>query len=204
MRPLQPQNNASEMTEAFTQAAEAWLLRARNPQADMVALDTVQHWQGHQDDVPHSASTPVDDGTQAARSAAAVYPARLIKIQGQQQSDVWLLPHDRPVLIGRSGKRTPPLDVDLWPDTGVSRRHALIWFDGEGWCIEDLRSKNGTLLDEDNIRGQRAIRLAPGTKLQLGHTILMLTVLDQVGEIEAEPGDTCVLYEDGTPVSQDD
>ena len=84
---------------------------------------------------------------------------------------------DRPALVGRSGKRTTSLDVDLWPDTAVSRRHALIWFDGEGWYIEDLRSANGTVLAENNIQGQRAIRLAPGAKIRFGRTVLMLTVL---------------------------
>jgi pSer/pThr/pTyr-binding forkhead associated (FHA) protein len=69
------------------------------------------------------------------------------------------------------------LDIDLWPDMSVSRRQAMIWFDGEGWCIEDLRSANGTVLGDSNIRGQRAIRLALGTKIQFGRTVLMLTAL---------------------------
>jgi pSer/pThr/pTyr-binding forkhead associated (FHA) protein len=97
--------------------------------------------------------------------------------QGEQQRETWLLPPDRPAIVGRSGKKTSSLDVDLWPDMSVSRRHAMIWFDGEGWCIEDLRSANGTVLGDNNIRGQRAIRLAPGTKIQFGRTVLMLTTL---------------------------
>jgi len=53
----------------------------------------------------------------------------------------------------------------------------MLWFDGEGWCIEDLRSTNGTVLSESNIRNQRSIRLAPGNKIQFGSTVLMLTAL---------------------------
>ena len=38
-----------------------------------------------------------------------------------------------------------------------------------GWHIEDLQSTNGTVLGDRNIRGQHAIRLAPGTKIQFAH-----------------------------------
>lgn len=185
MRPLQPHNSASDMHQAFAQAADSWLLRARNPHADTAVLDGVQRRQEHQDDAVRTAG-PSGDASAAAAPAAA-RTARLVRIEGQQQSDTWLLPHNRPVLIGRSGKRTSPVDVDLWPDTGVSRRHALLWFDGEGWCIEDLRSKNGTLLGEHNIRGQRGVRLTPGTRLQLGRTTLMLVTLAAVDEPSAAP-----------------
>jgi len=95
----------------------------------------------------------------------------------EQPWETWCLPPGRPVLVGRSGKKPSSLDVDLWPDTSVSRRQALLWFDGEGWCIEDLRSTNGTILGARNIRGQRALRLVPGTTIQFGRTVLRLTAL---------------------------
>jgi len=180
MGPPQQKDSSDEMQRAFADAAEAWLLRARNPEADTVVLDAVQRWQDPQDDALHTTSTSADDGTQTAPSPAGMRTACLVKIEGQQEITVWLLPDDRPVLVGRSGKNTSPLDVDLWPDPGVSRRHAVIWFDGEGWRIEDLRSKNGTVLGENNIRGQRAIRLEPGTRLQIGGTILVLSGPDDV------------------------
>jgi len=83
----------------------------------------------------------------------------------------------RPILVGRAGNKPASLDVDLWPDMSVSRRHALLWCDGEGWWIEDLRSANGTVLGESNIRGQRALRLTPGTTIRFGRTVLRLTAL---------------------------
>jgi pSer/pThr/pTyr-binding forkhead associated (FHA) protein len=88
--------------------------------------------------------------------------------------------------VGRSGKQTSALDVDLWPDTSVSRRHALIWCDGEGWCIEDLRSANGTVLDEGNIQGQRAMRLTPGASIRFGETVLMFMVRAPESEERAQ------------------
>src|SRR5262249_5046914 len=158
--------------QAFTEAAEAWLLRARNPQADAAFLEAVQRRQAHYD-VSCTASIPPEHGTPMGLSAAVGRAARLMKLQGQQHTTTWLLPPDRPVWVGRSGASMSPLDIDLWPDASVSRRHAILWFNGEGWCIEDLHSKNGTWLGEHNIQGQPAIRFDVGTRLQIGRTVLL-------------------------------
>jgi pSer/pThr/pTyr-binding forkhead associated (FHA) protein len=93
--------------------------------------------------------------------------------------------------VGRSGAKISSLDVDLWPDRAVSRRHALIWYDGQGWYIEDLRSANGTLLENSDIRGQRAMYLAPGCTIQFGRTLLRLTIL------ESESGNRMPASADG-------
>jgi FHA domain len=177
MRPLQAQQNTADGNQAFTEAAEEWLLRPRNPHADEAVLEAVQRWQARQDDAQRAHTTSAANDVHATPSPTVVSAVQLVKLQGEQQRETWLLPPDRPGLVGRSGKKTSSLDVDLWPDMGVSRRHAMIWFDGEGWCIEDLRSANGTVLSDNNIRGQRAIRLAPGTKIQFGRTVLMFTTL---------------------------
>lgn len=175
MRPLEPQQKTPEGLQAFTEVAEEWLQRRRNRLADGAVLDAVQRRQERQEG-EQRALTPSDSSdTHATPSTAIVGAACLIKVQGEQPGERWLLPLNRPAVIGRSGKKTSSLDIDLWPDTAVSRRHALIWFDGESWCIEDLRSTNGTVMDAGNIRNQRSIRLAPGTKIQFGSTILMLT-----------------------------
>jgi hypothetical protein len=177
MRPLQAQQKTSAGHQVFTEAAEDWLLRPRNPHADEVVLDAVQRRQERQDDAQRPHTTSADNGTHATPSAMAISAAQLVKLQGERQCEAWVLPPDRPVLVGRSGKKTSSLDVDLWPDMSVSRRHALIWFDGEGWCIEDLRSANGTGLGESNTQGQRAIRLTPGATIRFGDTVLRFTVL---------------------------
>jgi len=188
MEPLQPQQQTSDMQRAFADAAEGWLLRPRNPHADAAVLDAMQRRQEHQDDIQRSHTIPLDHGLHAAPSPAVVWAARLVNLQGQQKHGEWLVPRDRPILIGCSWKITSSLDVDLWPDVGVARRHARIWFDGEGWRIEDLGSISGILLGDSNIRGQRAIRLALGIKMRLGRTILMLMALEKEGELSAGPG----------------
>jgi hypothetical protein len=177
MRPLESQQKTPEVLQAFTEVAEEWLQRRRNRLADGAVLDAVQRRQERHEGEPRAHTTSDGNDTQATPSAAIVGAACLIKLQGEQQSETWLLPLNRPALVGRSGKKASSLDIDLWPDMSVSRRHAMIWFDGEGWYVEDLRSANGTVLDESNIRNQRSIRLAPGTKIQFGRTVLMLTAL---------------------------
>ena len=177
MRPLASQQKTPKELQVFLEAAEEWLRRQRNPQADEALLDAVQQRQERHEDKPRAHTISASNGTHATPSAAGVDAARLVKLQGEQQREAWFLPLERPALVGCSGKKTSSLDVDLWPDTAVSRRHALIWFDGQGWYIEDLRSATGTLLENSNIRGQRAMQLAPGTIIQFGYTLLRLTTL---------------------------
>src|SRR5262249_6945967 len=177
MWPLHAHQNASAGHQAFTEAADAWLLRSRNPHADEAVLDAVPQRQERQDEAQRTPTTSTENETHATPSPAVVRAAQLVKLQGDQPCETWVLPPGSPVLVGRSGKKSSSLDVDLWPDRSVSRRHALIWFDGEGWCIEDLRSTNGTVLDASNIRGQRARRLTPRTPIRFGRTVLMLTGL---------------------------
>ena len=192
MRPLASQQKTLEELQVFIEAAEGWLQRPRNPQANEALLDAVQRRQQRHGDTPCAHTPSVGNSTPAASSAAVVGAVCLVKLRGEQPRQTWLLPRDRPALVGRSGKKTSSLDVDLWPDTAVSRRHALIWCDGKEWYIEDLRSANGTLLDNSDIRGQRAMHLAPGTTIQFGGTLLKLTVR------EAENGNSMPASADGS------
>jgi len=153
------------MLRALADAADKWLRRPRNPQADEEVLEGVQRRQE---------PPPAEPEAPPAPTSPVLPSARLLRLVGQQAQESWELPTDRPVLVGRSGKQGSSLDIDLWPDASVSRRHALLWFDGEGWCIEDLRSTNGTFLDDLKIRGQRVTHVAMGTRVQCGRTLLLL------------------------------
>ena len=72
------------------------------------------------------------------------------------------------------------------PDPGVSSRHAQVSRTARGWQVEDLGSKNGTL-----VNGARVVSrpLADGDWLEIGHTFLLFR--------EALP------LADGAPVSSD-
>src|SRR5215831_4526392 len=113
MRLLQSQQNTSEGHHAFTEAVEDWLRRPRNPHAEEAVLDAVQRRQEPQDDAQRAHTTTADDETRPTPSAEIVSAAQLVKLQGEQQCEMWLLPLDRPILVGRSGKTTSSLDVDL-------------------------------------------------------------------------------------------
>jgi len=78
--------------------------------------------------------------------------------------------HDGDNLIGRDPSVTVRLDLP-----SVSRRHARIVVSSKGAVVEDLGSKNGTLLRKDRITG--AARLADLDELQVGSVRLTVRIL---------------------------
>ncbi len=98
----------------------------------------------------------------------------LVRVRGPQEKDRWALEADRKSLVGRWDPGQDGLDIDLRPDRDVSRSHARIWFENDVWWIEDLNSKNGTLVGGHQIKGQGRVPLAPGVEIQLGGTVLIL------------------------------
>ena len=97
----------------------------------------------------------------------------LVRLQGQQRCEAWPLKHGRKTTVGRLSPDAPP-DIDMWPDFRVSRLHACIWYDSGRWWIEDSRSRHGTRVDNQEIKGQGKTPLQPWVEVQMGHTILML------------------------------
>jgi pSer/pThr/pTyr-binding forkhead associated (FHA) protein len=86
------------------------------------------------------------------------------------------IPPKAEVIIGRSDAASQMFpEVDLTPaggspQTGVSRRHAKLTWQGNAWMLEDLNSTNGTSL--------RGLKLMPNQKVQLstGDTIIVGTL----------------------------
>ena len=84
------------------------------------------------------------------------------------------------VLIGRTDPHTgifPEIDLTVHdPETKVSRKHAMIYRQGEQFLIEDLGSVNGTIINSGggsvrlNARSPRV--LSTGDELRLGGTTL--------------------------------
>jgi transcriptional regulator with GAF, ATPase, and Fis domain len=109
------------------------------------------------------------------------------------------------IVIGRGPERSwtraqdgRRLDLQL-PDRHLSSRHARLVAIGPRWFIEDLDSKNGTL-----IRGQPVKRaeLADGDLVEVGHTILLFRhapVVDERAQdldaaaLQAEPAGLATL-----------
>ena len=64
------------------------------------------------------------------------------------------------LVIGRSSK----CDLSI-PDRFLSRRHARLFKDGDGWRIEDLESRNGTFVNGRRVEVPQAVR--PGDVLTM-------------------------------------
>ena len=78
--------------------------------------------------------------------------------------------HEGDNIIGRDPAATVRLDRP-----SVSRRHARIVVSSKGAVVEDLGSKNGTLLRKDRITS--AVRLADLDELQVGSVRLTMRIL---------------------------
>lgn len=59
-------------------------------------------------------------------------------------------------------------------DNLVSGRHARLSWDGAGWWLEDVGSKNGTFVNGERIVPRAAQRVAPGSRIQLGDMVFEL------------------------------
>ncbi|MEW5957691.1 MAG: FHA domain-containing protein, partial [Chloroflexota bacterium] len=79
------------------------------------------------------------------------------------------------ITIGRSTAEQP-VELDLSPDTTVSRLHARLTYENAAYWLEDLNSRYGTLVNGLKITGKT--RLMPGDQITLGQTTLELFVPD--------------------------
>ena len=63
------------------------------------------------------------------------------------------------------------------PDYSMSRQHARIQFENDGWSIEDLGARNGTFVNGTRIEGRRA--LVECDVIRLGGTTLRVEIPGQ-------------------------
>ncbi len=77
------------------------------------------------------------------------------------------------LLVGRDDGCTLPIEED-----SVSRRHALIEYDGESHVIVDLGSTNGTFVNEKRV--DAPVRLESGQRLRFGNRIYKYLTSDRI------------------------
>jgi DNA-binding winged helix-turn-helix (wHTH) protein len=100
----------------------------------------------------------------------------------------WLVWNERAIVL-EDGENTVGRDPQctVWLDaSGVSRHHARIRTvrGDDGVLLEDLGSKNGTLVQDSPITGQ--VRLTDGAVIQIGSVTLQLRVWSQGKSPETE------------------
>lgn len=89
-----------------------------------------------------------------------------------------------PLLEGENVIGRDP-DAALWIDhPSVSRRHARVVVAESRVTLEDLGSKNGTLLDGKRINGPRL--LTDGDEIQIGRQTMVFRAMSQLGTTETE------------------
>lgn len=85
----------------------------------------------------------------------------LVEMDGTMRSFALNTPRVR---IGRD----PHCQISLADDVYVSRHHAFITFEDGNWWIEDLGSKNGTLVNRAHILDRELLNA--GDVITIGHT----------------------------------
>lgn len=91
--------------------------------------------------------------------------AYLVIREGSKWTDVFRLVEGRTVTIGRA-----PTNQIVLKDERCSRHHAELFWSQGAWVLRDLDSRNGTLVGEDRIRGDRNLR--PGDVIRIAHAQL--------------------------------
>jgi pSer/pThr/pTyr-binding forkhead associated (FHA) protein len=116
----------------------------------------------------------------------------LIIVQGPGTGHTFTLGAD-PIVIGREG----PAARFVIADPAVSRRHAQISRQGDGYVIEDLNSTNGTFINAQRVVG--AAPLSPGDLVELGTAVTLsydTLDLDNVTMLALNQGKVGELVED--------
>ena len=76
-------------------------------------------------------------------------------------------------IIGRDPRTHIPV-----LDRYASRRHARIYYKNGKWYIEDLGSRNGTLIGDKDIRGMGPVELPVDAELVIGVTVIKVKVVE--------------------------
>jgi hypothetical protein len=85
------------------------------------------------------------------------------------------------LLIGRKDNARgiyPDVDLGLdgGYDSGVSRRHAVISFQGGAYMLEDLASANGTFVNGHRLTPQSPLQIKHGDEIKFGTLILRFEI----------------------------
>ncbi|AWB80960.1 DUF2662 domain-containing protein [Corynebacterium yudongzhengii] len=126
----------------------------------------------------HQAPTTVSPTVNASRGSASdeardrepAHPGRSVSLLLQDGSSRTYHVKEGSNIIGRSNEA----DFRL-PDTGVSRQHAEVTWDGTDAVLVDLQSTNGTTVNDSAIENWL---LADGDVITVGHSHIEVRIID--------------------------
>src|SRR5206468_10717642 len=97
--------------------------------------------------------------------------------------------HDRPDLHSFPTRRSS--DLVQVSDNEISRRHAEIRKDEQGYLLVDLGSSNGTFVNAEQVTERRLVN---GDRVQLGRTLLLFTRSEEhTSELQSRSDLVCRL-----------
>jgi adenylate cyclase len=104
------------------------------------------------------------------------------------------------IILGRRRKSSQDTDLDLAPDSYVSKRHARITFENKEYWVEDLGSGNGTWVNGEKIAEKT--RLMPEDTLRIGWTNIEVQM--EVTPAAEVPEDISAILRAEIPAEADD
>jgi hypothetical protein len=125
-------------------------------------------------DLNHKAAQVSPEKMEYKSGSPIFFPGSRLRLELEGVSTIVLTP-----LPGRAlvvGRRDPESDItpeiDLAPyganENGVSRRHAALLLTGKRLCISDLKSSNGTYLNDMPLDAHEQHQLRDGDQLRFG------------------------------------
>ncbi|MCK5305817.1 MAG: FHA domain-containing protein [Candidatus Omnitrophica bacterium] len=96
----------------------------------------------------------------------------VLVVSGPLKGHKYFVKSDSKILIGRSEEA----NIRIGYDDFCSRRHAIIYWEGDICLIEDLDSTNGTFVNNCQVHGK--IELTKGDTIGFGDTELLIGVED--------------------------
>ncbi len=113
----------------------------------------------------------------SGKYTASLVPASGLGIYLENTAPVTVI-GDEETILGRRASGTGGFLVDLFPfgaiQMGVSRRHAVIHREEDGYYITDLNSTNGTRINGKRLLSGTPCRLSSGDVIRLGRLNLLV------------------------------
>ena len=103
----------------------------------------------------------------------------VLVISGPLKGHKYFVKSDSPILIGRSDEA----NIRIAYDEFCSRKHALLFWEGDKCFVQDLNSTNGTLVNNKQIEDK--VTLKDGDVISLGDTQLSVFEKDITKEQES-------------------